>query len=72
MRSTSSSNVRWTKDRLGAYLAATTGFLFALPPAFETARRLVPDHAHTLAALVGFAVAALAHRLGLRVMRRLP
>ncbi|MFG1806059.1 hypothetical protein [Streptomyces sp. NPDC049040] len=72
MTSASAPKARWTKDRLGAVLAATSGFFFALPPALETARQLVPDHAHTVAVLVSLLVGTVAHRVGLRVMSRLP
>ncbi|MBY8881892.1 hypothetical protein [Actinacidiphila acidipaludis] len=65
-------NARWTKDRLGAALAATTGFFVTLPPALEVTTHLFPDYAHTTATFVGLAVATLAYRLGLRAMRRLP
>lgn len=62
----------WTKDKAGALLAATTGFFFTDPPALETTKQLVPDHAHTVALLVSWAVGALAYRVGLQVMRALP
>lgn len=64
--------VRWTKNKAGATLAATTGFFFTNPPALETTKQLIPDHAHTVAALVSFAVAILAYSVGLRAMRKLP
>lgn len=72
MTSTSAPVGRWTKDKAGAALAATTGFFFTAPVALEVTTKLVPDHAHTVATLVGCAVAGLAHWAGLRGMRRLP
>ena len=72
MTSTSRPNARWTKDKLGAQLAATTGFFFTMPPALETTKQLVPNWAHTVAALVSLAVAILAYRVGLRAMKKLP
>lgn len=63
---------RWTKDKAGAALAATTGFFFAGPTALEVTTKLVPDHAYTVAMLVSLAVGGLAHWVGLRGMRRLP
>jgi hypothetical protein len=68
----SKPNTRWTKDKAGATLAATTGFFFADPPALETTKQLIPDYAHTAAVLVSFAVAILAYWVGLRAMRKLP
>jgi hypothetical protein len=70
--SASKPNARWTKDKAGATLAATTGFFFTNPPALETTKRLVPGYAHTAAVLVSFAVAVLAYWVGLRAMRKLP
>jgi hypothetical protein len=70
--SASKPNARWTKDKAGATLAATTSFFFTNPPALETTKQLIPDYAHTAAALVSFAVAILAYWVGLRAMRKLP
>jgi len=63
---------RWTKDKAGATLAATTGYFSTLGPAIETAKHLTRDHTYTAAFLVSYAVAILAYRVGLLVMRTLP
>ena len=63
---------RWTKDRAGAALAATTGYFFTFGLARDPAERLTRDYPHTAVAFVSFAVAVLAYWLGLRVMRKLP
>ncbi|MGW9032048.1 hypothetical protein ACWGQ5_50290 [Streptomyces sp. NPDC055722] len=63
---------RWTKDRAGATLAATTGFFFTYGPALETMKQLTREYPHTAASLVSLAVAMLAYWLGLRAMRKLP
>jgi hypothetical protein len=70
--SDSGRTARWTKDKAGAALAATTGYFFALGPAFETAKHLTRDHTYTAAFLVSFAVGVLAYRVGLRGMKTLP
>lgn len=72
MTSDSGPTARWTKDKAGAALAATTGYFLTLGPAIETGKHLAPDHAYTAASLVSFAVAALAYRVGLWVMKKLP
>ncbi|MGW2515964.1 hypothetical protein ACWC09_02820 [Streptomyces sp. NPDC001617] len=72
MTSTPKLNDQWTKDKAGAFLAATTGLFFTDPPALETTKQLVPDYAHTVAWLVSCAVAVLAYWVGLGVMRKLP
>ncbi|WP_459186100.1 hypothetical protein [Streptomyces sp.] len=72
MTSASKPNARWTKDKAGATLAATTGFFFTNPPALETTKQLIPDHAHIAAALASFAVAILAYWVGLCALRKLP
>jgi len=70
--SNSGPKARWTKDKAGAALAATTGFFFARGPALETAKQLTQEYPQTAAALVSLAVAGLAYWIGLRVMRKLP
>ena len=70
--SNSGPKARWTKDKAGATLAATTGFFFTLGPALETARQLTQEYPHTAASLVSLAVAGLAYWIGMRVMRKLP
>ncbi|MER7836457.1 hypothetical protein ABTY98_11205 [Streptomyces sp. NPDC096040] len=72
MTSDSEPKARWTKDKAGATLAATTGFFFTLGPAFETASQLTRQYPHTAASLVSLAVAILAYWVGLRVMKKLP
>ena len=63
---------RWTKDKAGATLAATTGYFFTFGPALEMTKQLTQRHPHTAASLVSLAVAVLAYRIGSRVMRKLP
>jgi hypothetical protein len=63
---------RWTKDKAGATLAATTGFFFTYGPALETTKQLTQEYAHVAASLVSLAVAILAYWVGLRAMRKLP
>lgn len=70
--SDSGPNARWTKDKAGATLAATTGFFFTLGPARETAKQLTREYAYTAASLASLAVAVLTYWIGLRVMRKLP
>ncbi|MER5917826.1 hypothetical protein ABT124_47975 [Streptomyces sp. NPDC001982] len=72
MTSDSEPKARWTKDKAGATLAATTAFLFISGPAHETANELNQEYAHVAAALVSLAVAVLAYWVGLRAMRKLP
>ncbi|MGW2518659.1 hypothetical protein ACWC09_16915 [Streptomyces sp. NPDC001617] len=72
MTSNSGPKVRWTKDKAGATLAATTGFFFSRGPALETAKQLTQEYPNTAAALVSLAVAVLAYWIGLRVMKKLP
>ncbi|MET9906975.1 hypothetical protein ABZZ74_09110 [Streptomyces sp. NPDC006476] len=72
MTSESAPKARWTKDRAGAALAATTGYFFALGPAIETAKRLTRDYTYEAAFLAGLAVAVLAYWIGLRLMKKLP
>ncbi|MFD8818837.1 hypothetical protein ACFV23_46990 [Streptomyces sp. NPDC059627] len=72
MTSDSGPRARWTKDKAGATLAATTGYFFAFGPALETARQLAPEYPHTAASVVSLVVAVLAYPAGLRVMRKLP
>lgn len=72
MTSDSVPTARWTKDKAGATLAATTGYFFTLGPAIETAKHLTRDHTYTAASLVSLAVAVLAYGIGLRVMKKLP
>ncbi|GGN02865.1 hypothetical protein [Streptomyces fuscichromogenes] len=72
MTSDSEPTARWTKDKAGATLAATTGYFFAFGPALETARQLIPDYPHTTAGIVSLVVALLAYWAGLRMMRKLP
>jgi threonine/homoserine efflux transporter RhtA len=68
----SKPNARWTKDKAGATLAATTGFFFTNPIALETTNQLIPEYAHRAAMLVSIAVAILTYRVELRAMRKLP
>lgn len=70
--STPQLDAQWTKDKAGAFLAATTGLFFTDPPALETTKQLVPDYAHTVAWIVSCAVAFAAYWVGLRTMRKLP
>ena len=70
--SNSRPKARWTKDRAGAALAATTGYFFTFGLARDPAERLTRGYPHTAVAFVSFAVAVLAYWLGLRVMRKLP
>ncbi|MEV7981673.1 hypothetical protein [Streptomyces sp. NPDC086519] len=72
MTSDSGPKARWTKDKAGATLAATTGFFFTRGPALETTKQLTQEYPHTAASLVSLAVAVLAYWIGLRVMRKLP
>ncbi|MGW5257403.1 hypothetical protein ACWERW_31385 [Streptomyces sp. NPDC004012] len=72
MTSDSALKARWTKDKAGATLAATTGFFCAYGPALETTKQLTQEYAHTAASLVSLAVAPLAYWVGLRAMRKLP
>jgi hypothetical protein len=70
--SDSGPTARWTKDKAGAALAATTGYFLTLGPAVETAGHLTREHAYTAAFVVSFAVAVLAYQVGPRVMKKLP
>jgi hypothetical protein len=70
--SDSEPKARWTKDKAGATLAATTGFFFTYGPALETTKQLTQEYPHTVASLVSVAVASLAYWVGLRAMRKLP
>ncbi|MGW2722124.1 hypothetical protein [Streptomyces sp. NPDC001492] len=72
MTSNCGPKARWTKDKAGAALAATTGFFFSREPALEATRHLTQEYPYTAAALVSLAVAVLAYWIGLRVMRKLP
>jgi hypothetical protein len=70
--SNSEPKARWTKDKAGAALAATSAFLFTSDPAHATAAELDYAYGHMAAALVSLAVGLLAYWVGLRVMRKLP
>ncbi|MCH5671138.1 hypothetical protein [Streptomyces gilvus] len=72
MTSDSAPRARWTKDRAGATLAATSGYFLAFGPAIETTKRLTQDHTYEAAALASFAVAVLAYWIGSRLMKKLP
>ncbi|MFD3498708.1 hypothetical protein ACFWWT_04335 [Streptomyces sp. NPDC058676] len=73
MTSDSGPKARWTKDKAGATLAATTGFFFTSEPAREATNELnLSPYAHVTATLASLAVASLAYRVGLRAMRKLP
>lgn len=72
MTSDSGPKARWTKDKAGATLAATTGFFLTLGPALETTKQLTQEYPHTAASLVSLTVAILAYWIGLRVMKKLP
>ncbi|MFF7598883.1 hypothetical protein [Streptomyces mirabilis] len=72
MTSNSGPKARWTKDKAGAIMAATTGFFFTLGPARETTKQLTQEYPYTAGSLVSLAVAVLAYWIGLRVMKKLP
>lgn len=62
----------WTKDEAGATAAACGVYAEALAIISETARNLHSNYANTIGAVGAAALAVLAYRLMLRLMRRLP
>ncbi|MFF7641792.1 hypothetical protein [Streptomyces canus] len=72
MTNDSDPKARWSKDEAGALFAAISAFLFVSEPVQDAAGQLNWEYAHTAAALLTLAVAFLAHRVGLRAMRKLP
>lgn len=72
LTSNSRPKARWTKDKSGAALAATTGYFFTFGLARDPAEQLTQDYPHTAASLISLAVSVLAYWIGLRVMKKLP
>jgi hypothetical protein len=61
-----------TKERVGASLATSAAFLLADAIALTWAKHAYPDHAYTIAALIGAVAAALARWAAPRILKRLP
>ncbi|MGY1501415.1 hypothetical protein ACW4TU_33360 [Streptomyces sp. QTS52] len=63
---------QWTKQSAGAMFAGVAAFAITRDIAFERFRHTLPGHAYTATVLVGFVVAAVASRVALLWLRRLP